>query len=350
MSKAKLVAMVAFPDFQMLDVMGPLEVFARTSRWLVDHRRADGDSYRVEVLGLRKGLVRASSGIAVLAERGIASVRGGIDTLLVAGGRGAEAASREPTLQRWLRTQAHQVRRIGSVCTGTFLLAAAGLLDGRRAATHWAAAGALAKSFPRVQVDQESLFVHDDRVYTSAGVTAGMDLALALVEADHGRDVSLAVARELVMFVRRTGGQPQLSAPLQSQLAMRRPLRELQAYIHEHPDEPLRVAELAERVAMSPRNFARAFAAETGDTPAQFVRKARLDTARRLLEESTLGLDELAIASGFGTAQNLRRAFEQHLGVPPSQYRERFERRDRTQPDQHPDPQARIHTSKRTNR
>lgn len=329
MPDPRLVAMVAFPDFQMLDVMGPLEVFARTSRWLRDHGRARGECYRVEVLGLRRGLVRASSGIAVLAERGIGQVRSGIDTLLVAGGRGATAASRNRRLQRWLRQQQGAVRRIGSVCTGTFLLAAAGLLDGRRAATHWAAAASLAKSFPQVQVDRESLFVHDDCIYTSAGVTAGMDLALALVEADHGRDVSLAVARELVMFVRRTGGQAQLSAPLQAQFAQREPLRDLQSYIVEHPAEPHAVEQLAAKVAMSPRNFARAFAAETGITPARFVLRARLDTARRLLEESTLGIDEIARMSGFAAAPRLRRAFEQHLGVPPSLYRQRFQQRDR---------------------
>ncbi len=329
MPRPRLIAMVAFPDFQMLDVMGPLEVFSRTARWMIDHGRTKTSVYRVEVLGLRKGMLRASSGLSVLVERSLGEVRSGIDTLLVSGGRGAPAASAMPGMQKWLRQQASRVRRLGSVCTGTFLLAAAGLLDGRRVTTHWASAAELSAEYPPLRVDADSLFIRDGHVYTSAGVTAGMDLALALVEEDLGRDVALAVARELVMFVRRTGGQSQLSAPLAAQFAQREPVRQLQAWIIEHPTGALSVDRLAARVAMSPRNFARAFVAETGTTPARFVLGARLETARRLLEESSASVEEIAARSGFGSAPSLRRAFEQHLGLSPRHYRQRFGQRDK---------------------
>jgi transcriptional regulator GlxA family with amidase domain len=320
--------MLAYPDVQILDVVGPLEVFARTSRWLRDNRGARG-AYTVEIVGLAAGPFSASSGLRLHADRALgqlARLAPGrrVDTLMVAGGIGAERHARHPKILRFLRRQSTQVRRLASVCTGAFLLAEAGLLAGRSATTHWSACADLAARFPEIRVEPDRLYVKDGAIYTSAGVTAGMDLALALVEEDFGREVALAVARALVMFVKRPGGQAQFSAQLAEQLAAREPVRDLQAYIVEHPRGDLSVGTLARRLGMSPRNFARVFTHEVGTTPARFVTKARVETARRLLEESHDDLEAVCAASGLGTTESMRRAFLRVVGVPPSEYRERF--------------------------
>src|SRR5262245_2611942 len=231
----RTVAMVVYPDAQIVDAAGPLEVFARTARWLIEQGRRHEPAYTVELLAARRGPVRCSSGLELVVCRSFLEVRSGIDTLLVAGGIGAPHALGDRALIRWLRRIAPRVRRLGSVCTGAFLLAEAGLLDGRRATTHWRSCRELAERYPRVTVDPDPIFVRDGRVYTSAGVTAGMDLALALVEQDFGRAVALAVARELVMFLKRPGGQSQYSAQLMAQTADHEPIRDLQAWIGEHP-------------------------------------------------------------------------------------------------------------------
>jgi transcriptional regulator GlxA family with amidase domain len=276
------------------------------------------------VLAARRGAIAASSGLELVARRAVAELRGGLDTLLVAGGEGVQDALRDRALLAWLRRMAPRVRRLGSVCTGAFLLAEAGLLDGRRVTTHWAACQALAARYPRLDVDPDPIFVRDGRVHTSAGVTAGMDLALALVEEDHGRDVALAVARLLVLFLKRPGGQSQFSAQLAAQAARREPLRDLQGWILEHLGEDLSVERLARRVAMSPRNFARVFTREVGVTPARFVLRARVEAARRALEEGAAGVDSIAAECGFGSAETLRRAFLRSVRVNPNDYRRRF--------------------------
>jgi len=324
------VAMLAYPEVQMLDVMGPLEVFARTSRWLRDNRKADRDAYRIEILGLKRGVFRASSGLRLHADRRFGEVRRGLDTLLIAGGVGTRKYYAHPPLLRWIRRQAGWVRRLASVCTGSFFLAEAGLLKGRRATTHWGWCARMARLYPEVRLEPDTIFVRDGSIYTSAGVTAGMDLALALVEEDHGREVALQVARELVMFLRRPGGQSQFSAQLALQLAEREPLRELQAYILEHPRADLSVESLARRVGMSPRNFARVFTREVGTTPARFTTSTRVETARRLLEESSDDLQKISDLTGLGSTESMRRAFLRAVGIPPSRYRERFNRHHRT--------------------
>jgi transcriptional regulator GlxA family with amidase domain len=318
--------MLAYPDIQILDVMGPLEVFSRTSRWLRENGKLRDDAYSVEILGLRRGAFRASSGLRIFADHRYDEVGRGIDTLFIAGGRGSERYRRHPPLLRWLRRQAGWVRRLASVCTGAFFLAEAGLLKGRRATTHWASCERMARQFPDVSVEPDTIFVKEGSIYTSAGVTSGMDLALAMVEEDFGREVALAVARELVVFLQRPGGQAQFSAQLAVQFAEHEPLRELQAHILDHPDEDLSVETLARRAAMSPRNFARVFTREVGTTPARFVLSARVETARRLLEESSEGLETICSMSGLGTTESMRRAFLRTVGVAPSQYRERFNR------------------------
>ncbi|MBV9041226.1 MAG: GlxA family transcriptional regulator [Acidimicrobiia bacterium] len=312
------VVIVAFPDVQSLDVTGPAEVFAA------------GGGYRVEVVAPTAGVVRASSGIALWADRALADVRGPTDTLVVAGGAGTREVMADDTFVSAIRRLAPKCRRVSSVCSGAFVLAAAGLLDGRRATTHWGWCDLLAESFPTVTVEPDRIFVRDGDVWTSAGVTAGIDLALAMVEDDCGRDVALAVARRLVVFLKRPGGQSQFSAQLAGQLAERQPLGDLQAWIADHLDEDLSVERLADRAAMSVRNFSRTFAREVGVTPARFVERIRVEGARRLLEESTLSVDEVARRCGFGTAETMRRTFLRALHVTPTEYRHRFRIQEET--------------------
>ena len=316
--------MVAFPDAQIIDISGPLEVFGRAARWLTEERGRRTPAYSVEIVASKAGPFATSSAIRLMADRSIAQVRGPIDTLMVAGGVGTTAALRDRALIEWLRGSLRRTRRLCSVCTGAFLLAEAGLLDGLRATTHWRQCDQLAARYPAVEVETDPIFVRSGKIFTSAGVTAGIDLALALLEEDHGRDVALAVARELVMFLRRPGGQSQFSVQLRTQQADREPVRDLQRWIADHLDADLSVEALARRAAMSPRNFARVFTREVGTTPGDFVENLRVEAARRRLEESSDGVDSIASECGFGTRESMRRAFIRTLHVPPSAYRSRF--------------------------
>jgi transcriptional regulator GlxA family with amidase domain len=323
-SPSRHVVVVAFPGVNPLDVVGPLEVFATAAK-LAPHGAGGTPAYTTEVVARRAGpLVTQSPPLALHAGRALGSVRGAVDTLLVAGGLGTADALGDHGLLAQLRRLAPRVRRLGSVCTGSFLLAEAGLLDGRCATTHWMWCRALAERYPRVRVDPDPIFVRDGTVYTSAGVTAGMDLALALVEEDLGRALALQVARQMVLFLRRPGGQSQFSAQLAAQAADRQGVRELQTWIVEHPGADCSIAALARRAAMSPRNFARVFLREVGMTPAHYVERVRVEAARRRLEESRDGVDAIAAACGFGTAETMRRTFLRRLRVAPSDYRTRF--------------------------
>jgi transcriptional regulator GlxA family with amidase domain len=319
------VVVLTYPGMELLDVAGPCAVFE--SLELAPGRPAEDDApgYRIEVVSAGCGPhVTSSCRIAVVADGDYRSLRGEIDTLLIPGGEGVWRAAQDERLLGWLRRTAPRVRRIASVCNGAFILAAAGLLDGRKATTHWQWCSQLARDYPNVEVEGDSIFVRDGGVYTAAGVTAGMDLALALVEEDHGPDAAMRIARYLVMFVRRPGGQSQFSTLLELQAAERRPIRDLQAWIGEHPSEDLSVESLAARVHMSPRNFARVFRDEVGQTPAKFVERVRVEAARRRLEESESGLDRVARDCGFGGADSMRRSFLRVLRVAPSEYRDRF--------------------------
>jgi transcriptional regulator GlxA family with amidase domain len=248
-----------------------------------------------------------------------------LDTLLVAGGSGWTQAAADRPLVEWIADASAGARRTASVCTGAFLLARAGLLDGRRATTHWTAAGELARLHPAVDVDPEPIFVRDGPVWTSAGVTSGMDLALALVEEDLDREAALAIARHLVLFLRRPGNQSQFSATLTAQQPEREPLREALRFVVEHLAQDHSVEAMATRANMSARHFARAFRAETGATPARYVERVRLEAARGRLEESTEPIASVATACGFGTAETMRRAFLRTLEVAPAEYRRRFQ-------------------------
>ncbi|MBX7223296.1 MAG: GlxA family transcriptional regulator [Blastocatellia bacterium] len=323
---AKRIAMLAFPNVQVLDVMGPLEVFSRTSRWLRDHGKRPDLAYTVEIIGLEQGPFLTSSGLRIYADHSITDVTEGIDTLLIAGGVGVEQYRTNALLLDWIRCQAQSVRRLASICTGAFLLAESGLLNGRRATTHWNHCADFTRAFPEIRVEPDTIFVQEGSVYTSGGVTAGMDLALALVEEDFGREVALATARELVMFLKRPGGQAQFSVQLSVQMAEHKPLRELQTYIVENPSQDLSIEKLASRAAMSPRNFARLFLKEVGQTPARFVNSVRVETARRLLEETSDSIESICDQTGLGTPETMRRAFIRTLGIAPGQYRDRFNR------------------------
>ena len=314
------VWIVAFPDAQLLDVTGPWEVFAMANR--VGAPRAP--RYAVSVVAPAAGAVATSGGLALVAHRSLAQATGAVDTLIVAGGEGTRPGARDVRLVRWIRRAARRARRVASVCTGAFLLAEAGLLDGRRATTHWARCDALQRRFPAVRVERDPIFVRDGNVFTSAGITAGMDLALELVEEDCGRDVALTVARWLVMFLRRPGGQSQFSAQLSAQLAERDGLRDVQVWNADHPESELTVPALARRAHMSPRNFARAFRREIGVTPAAYVEAQRVEAARRLLETSARSVAEVAAACGFARVETMHRAFRRVLNVAPAQYRRHF--------------------------
>ena len=316
------IEVLAFPRVQLLDVTGPLQVFASANDHLVG--RGDAPLYSTSVVS-RGGLTVVASAGVQLVTAPLPSTETGIDTLLVAGGQGVDDASTDPLLLQWLGARASRSRRFGSVCTGAFLLAAAGLLDGRRVVTHWSLCEQLARRYPSVHVESDPIFVHDDPVWTSAGVTAGIDLALAMVEADLGRAVALAVARYLVVFLKRPGGQAQFSTTLALQVAEDR-FGALHRWIEQHLDQTLTLPLLAERAAMSERNFSRRYRQATGTAPGRAVERLRIEAARRLLSESDLPIKSIASRCGFGSEETMRRSFQRLLSTTPQDYRCRFGR------------------------
>ena len=317
------IAILAFSDVQSLDITGPLEVFAG-AHTLIEALGRDDPGYEISILSRDGVPLHTSSGLQIIPHGSFSETPRPLDTLIVAGGYGSYAASKDPATLEWIASASKRARRTASVCTGAFLLAAAGLLDGRCATTHWSAAKELAKRYPRVQVDPEPIFLRDGPIWTSAGVTAGMDLALALVEEDLDRDAALAIARQLVLFLRRPGNQSQFSATLATQEPQHEPLREVRRHILENLAADLSVEALARRAHMSPRHFARMFRAETGVTPARHVESVRLEAARRALEDSGQPIADVALKCGFGTPETMRRCFLRALGVGPTEYRRRF--------------------------
>lgn len=317
------IVMVAFQGVQSLDLCGPLEVFRGANRWL-DEAGSAARGYRVVTAARGGGPVRTSSGLGLVVDADLDTLCGPIDTLIVAGGDGSRDAVRDAGLVERVQILAPSCRRVASVCTGAFLLAEAGLLDGRRATTHWAYCDSLARRYPRTRVEPDPIFVRDGPIVTSAGVTAGIDMSLALVEEDLGRAAALTIARWLVLFLRRPATQAQFSAHLALQTARRDPLRDVQRWIADNPAADLRVESLAARAAMSARHFARAFVLETGVTPARFVERVRIEAARWRLEETDDTVDSIATACGFGSAETMRRSFLRCLGTGPAEYRRRF--------------------------
>jgi len=315
------VVIVAFEGFQPLDAVGPHEVFAGASRAASAAGRPL--RYRVSLASAGGGPVRAESGLALsTVELPGPGVR--VDTLVLAGGAGANAAAADERLVDWIRSAAPRCRRVATVCSGTFLAAAAGLLDGCRVTTHWARAAELAAAYPALTVDADPIYIRDGKYWTSAGVTAGIDLSLALVHDDLGVEVAQTVARWLVMFLHRPGGQTQFASPVWVPRAERSTIRAVQHLVEAAPGGDHRLPNLAAAAAMSVRHFTRVFTAEVGETPSRFVERTRLEAARRELETSGDTLDVVAARCGLGTAETLRRVFQRHVGVAPDAYRRRF--------------------------
>lgn len=315
----RTVVFVLFPGFQLLDVAGPLETFDMGARL------AGGNRYDLRLVSPEGGPVRSSSGVSLLTEKLATVARRPIDTLIVPGGYGVLDACEDARIVRFVRTHAPRARRAGSVCSGAFVVAAAGLLQGRRAATHWSRCDQLARRFPDLTVERDAIFVRDGALFTSAGVTSGIDLALALVEEDLGRDVAMQVARYLVVFMRRPGGQSQFSAPLDAQSRDSDGIFDaLHRWIADNLARDLSVEALAVRAGMSPRHFARVYRERTGQTPAKAVERFRLEAARRALESNDARLDIVARDTGLGGADRLRTLFRRKLGVAPQAYRASF--------------------------
>ena len=315
------VLIVAFEGLQPLDAVGPHEVFAGAGRAAAALGRVG--SYRVTLASPGGATVRAESGL-VLGTAPLPAAAERIDTLVLAGGPGAEAAAHDDTVLEFVRQTAPRCRRVATVCSGAFLGAAAGLFDGRRVTTHWARARQLAEEYPAVTVDADPIYIRDGKYWSSAGVTAGIDLSLALVQEDLGVDVAQTVARSLVMFLHRPGGQTQFASPVWVPRAERSTIRAVQSLVEAAPDGDHKLPALAAAAAMSVRHFTRVFTAEVGETPSRFVERTRLEAARRELEETTDTLDRVAARCGLGSAESLRRVFQRHLGVAPDAYRRRF--------------------------
>lgn len=327
-SEPRSINVLAFPDVQLLDVSGPLQVFASANECA--RQRGRGVPYAPRVIAAESGSVISSAGLGLLTDP-LPSAHKPSDTLIVAGGSGVHAASRDLALTRWLRQHAATSRRVASVCTGAFLLAAAGLLDNRRVATHWAHCNDLAQQYPALRVEPDPIFINDGSIWTSAGVTAGIDLALALVEEDLGRSLALDVARHLVVFLKRPGGQAQFSASLLLQHDGDR-FGELHAWIVEHLTADLSVTALAARIGMSERTFMRHYRASTGKTPARAVEQIRSEAALRLLGDTSLPIKRIAARCGFGSEETMRRSLMRVIAVTPQAYREHFASR-RGDPD-----------------
>lgn len=330
MDALKTIACLLYPNVMSLDVTGPLQVFASAN---VERQRQGLPAfYRLVVLGQQAGAIATSAGFQLVAEQAWREIDAAqIDTLLIPGGLGEQAQCQNQKLLTWLRAAEPQVRRLGSVCSGALILAAAGLLNGRRATTHWADADNLRQDYPDVEVLANCLHTYDPQdlhgnghVFTSAGVTAGIDLALALVEADLGRITALAVARRLVMFLRRPGGQAQFSALLTPEPSRVPRLAALLEWIPAHLSDDLSLEALAAQAHMTPRTLSRVFVQELGMGPGRYVERIRLEAARNLLQDAQASISTVARLTGFGHPENLRRTFHKHLSVSPQEYAERF--------------------------
>jgi transcriptional regulator GlxA family with amidase domain len=314
---ARKVVIVGFPGVQALDVVGPHDVFTGASL-------LTGGGYDVVMSSVDGQPVTTATGLAFLSAS-LPDRSDPIDTVVLPGGAGVHAARFNPDLVDWIKAVAGNARRVVTVCTGAYLAAQAGLLDGRRATTHWAFAGQLAREFPTIDVDPDPIFVRSsDTVWTAAGVTAGIDLALSLVEDDHGTEVAQTVARWLVLYLRRPGGQTQFAAPVWMPRAKRTSIREVQETIEAQPGGSHSIGELARRAAMSPRHFTRVFTDEVGEAPGHYVERIRTEAARRQLQETDDTVVAIAARCGFGTAETMRRNFIRRVGIPPDQYRKAF--------------------------
>ncbi len=314
----KTVAMVLFPDFLLLDMAGPIEVFSIANRYLAPDKH-----YRISTIGTEQGALRASSGVNIMADRHMDQAVEDFDLLLIPGGPGAYNERHQPLLN-WLNEVAPRSSCYGSICTGAFILGDAGLLDGHRVTTHWHYTERLIKRFPKAQVETDQIYIRDRNLITSGGVTAGIDLSLAVVAQDHGKKVAQDVAKVLLVLMKRQGGQAQFSPLVAAVAQQETPVTRVQNYVLEHLDEAFSIERMANLATMSARHFARTFAREVGMTPMDFLQSARIDHARKLLETTDLPLKTVAYKSGFGSVRHMRLLFSGKIGLTPAQYREQF--------------------------
>ncbi len=322
--KVRNIGIVAYEGMEILDMIAPLDVFSLTDLGIKLLGIHNEKVYPHKVLAKKPGPVTAYNGLKIIADCAYSDIEEGLDTLIIPGTPDVDCLLSDPSLQNWVRTIAPNVRRIVSVCTGAFLLAESGLLDGRCATTHWAYCDRFSTDYSSVEVQSDRIFLKDDFIWSSGGITSGIDLALALVEEDWGREVALTTAQYMVVYLKRPGGQTQFSAYLVSEKANQPDMRSLLMWIMEHPAEDLRVEALSERLAMSPRNFARVFREETGLTPAKFIEKVRIDAARQYLGDTNVRIESAADKAGFRDHEQMRKAFIRNLGITPSEYRARF--------------------------
>lgn len=318
------IVVVGHPDVLGMELTGACDIFTMANALVAEAGRPP--AYRVTVASMGGGPLGLWGGLELAGTADLAGLRRPVDTLVVIGGPLAHVAAEDDAFVGVVRRLADRSRRVGGLCTGAFILAAAGLLEGRSVTTHWRFGDLLADRHPEVAVDTDPVFTGADGVWTSAGVTASFDLLLSFVEEDLGADVARDLARLLVVFLRRTGNQAQFSTQLQTQVADIRPVRELQQYIADHPDADLSLAALAARLHMSPRHFGRVFCQQVGMSPGRYVERIRLETARRRLEESDQSVEAVAVAAGFGSTETMRRVFVSNLAVSPTDYRRRFGR------------------------
>ena len=325
------IVMLVYPGCVLMDAAGPMEVFNFANMKLLnfDIKQAGKEqAYRLTVVAEKSGPVRTFSGVSIHADKAYEEIEEPVDTLMIAGGVVMEEVIKDSKMQNWILTMLPKVRRMTSICTGAFLLAAGGLLDNRRATTHWLYCQTLASEYQKIWVEPDKIFIRDGNVYTSGGVTAGIDLALSLVEEDWGWEVAAGAAKGMLIFMRRPGGQSQFSTYIFNEAKTRKDFRELQAWIISNPDQDLSVEILARRMAMSERNFSRLFCQEVGMTPAKFVERVRLEAARNILIQSDHPLESVAVRCGFGNAEQMRRSFQRLLNTSPQEYRINFRERD----------------------
>ncbi|MEQ1546965.1 GlxA family transcriptional regulator [Methyloglobulus sp.] len=320
------IAMLTYPDCMLIDVCGPMDVFNFANHALRQMGRVSPSetSYTLTIVAEKSGPVKTSSGICIIADKGYEELDKGVDTLLVTGSASVEAAVQDTKMRNWLIHMMPKVRRMGSICSGALVLAESGLLNGRKATTHWMYCDEMAKQYSNIRVEPDKIFVRDGNMHTSGGVTAGIDLTLSLIEDDWGWEVAAGVARAMLIFMRRPGGQSQFSSYVFNEAKTRKDFRDLQAWIVSNPQADLGVEQLAERMAMSPRNFSRLFCQEIGVTPAKFVEGIRLEAARNMMLQTDLPMESVAANCGFSNAEQMRRTFQRLLKTTPQEHRSYF--------------------------
>lgn len=326
-NKVKHIAFLVIPDATLLDITGPYEVFSQLSEYIQTNRIKTEFTYKLHSLSTnKKKTIRTASGIILQCVENIHTIDYPIDTLIVPGVPNSliEGYKLPESVSKWIKEQSKTVRRICSVCTGSFFLAEAGILTGKKATTHWEMCNTLSNNYLDIRVDGNPIFIKDDNIYTSAGISSGMDLTLALIEEDFGKSLALEVAKHMVLYLKRPGSQSQYSSVLTHQNSDYQPIQRICSWIQEHLHEILTIEKLSDEISMSPRNFARVFVRETGTTPAKYIDKLRVETACRYLVDTRLSLKEIATLCGLSSPDNMRKVFIKYIKISPADYRKNF--------------------------